>query len=454
MKVVIAGASGFVGKYLLERLSKDPSIQVKPLARSLNPPCDLFSLHDVEKALEGQEQGIYLVHSMLPSSQLSQGNFADYDLILADNFARAAKKNGLKRIIYLGGIIPKELELYPEQLSLHLKSRLEVEDIFRSYDIPVLALRAGIVMGKEGSSFQMLIRLVERLPMMICPAWTRTKSSPIHIVDVVESFYTALKNPSASGTYDLEGGGSISYFEMLQRCAKKINKKRVFLDVPFFSPKLSKLWVRSITGAPPSLVNPLIESLKHNMAPDQEKIYKIPNWKYKTFDESIDEMIIDNKLNSGQSPKAYKNVSKLNREGLVQSVQRFRLPAGKSAEWASKEYVTWLNETHKGLIQVKTDGDKTRFYLFGTKTIMLELTLSPDSSFDDRILFYISGGILNNSTKKGRFEFRVTQDKKFLIAAIHDFRPKLPWYLYKYSQALMHARVMKQFGEYINKNEN
>jgi len=454
MKVVIAGASGFVGKNLVARLSKDKSLEIKSLARSLKPPCDLFSLLEVERALEGQEQGIYLVHSMLPSSQLSQGNFADYDLILADNFARAAKKHGLKRIIYLGGIIPKELEKHPEELSLHLKSRLEVEELFRSYDIPVLALRAGIVMGAEGSSFQMLLRLVERLPMMVCPAWTHTKSSPIHIDDVVESFYTALSSPATLGTFDLEGAQSISYLEMLQTCAKKFEKNRLFLNVPFFSPKLSKLWVRLITGAPKSLVSPLIDSLKHEMAPDQSKIFKIPHWKYKTFDESIDEIIVEKNSQRADTPKAYLRASPASREGVVQSVQRFPLPVGKSAEWASREYVSWLNEHLKHLIKVKTEGDKTRFYLLGSSTLLLELTLSPDRSFDERILFYISGGILNNSSKKGRLEFRVTHDKKFLITAIHDFRPKLPWYLYKYSQAIMHARVMRQFGEYINSNSH
>ena len=450
MKIVIAGASGFVGKALVSRLSKDPNMEVRSIARSLDPPCDLFSLLDVEKALVGQEQGIYLVHSMLPSSQLSQGSFADYDLILADNFARAAKKCGLKRIIYLGGIIPKALEEHPESLSLHLRSRLEVENVFRSYGIPVLALRAGIILGQDGSSFQMLIRLVDRLPMMVCPAWTRTKSSPIHLDDVVESFYTALKNPDLAGAFDLAGSQSISYLGMLQNCAKKFHKHRLFLDVPVFSPKFSKLWVRLITGAPPSLVNPLIESLKHEMAPDQTKLFKIPNWRCKSFDESVDEFVLERQKGPMASPKAYKDGSRLNREGLVQTVQRFPLPPGKNAEWASKEYVSWLNNHLKGFIQVKTEADKTRFYLFGSSTILLELTLSPDRSFEERILFYITAGVLNKSNKRGRLEFRVTHDHKFLITAIHDYRPRLPWYLYKYSQALMHARVMKQFGAYIN----
>ncbi len=450
MKVVIAGASGFVGQKLVERLGLDSAIKLRSLARSLDPPCDLFSLLEVERALEGQEQGIYLVHSMLPSSQLSQGNFADYDLILADNFARAAKNKGLKRILYLGGIIPQALEKNPDALSLHLKSRLEVEEIFRSYGIPVLALRASIVMGKEGSSFQMLVRLVKRLPVMVCPAWTHTPSSPIHVDDVVESFHWSLTRPELTGSFDLAGPQSISYLEMLQACAKKFNKKRFFLNIPFFSPKLSKLWVRLITGAPRNLVSPLIESLKHEMTPNPEKIFKIPNWKLKTFDESLSELKLNDKIPALEKPKAYKKNLRLNREGLVQSVQRFPLPAGMTAEEASKEYVRWLNNHFNGLLNVRTEHDKTRFYLLNTSLVFLELTLSPDRSFDERKLFYITGGMLNNSSQKGRLEFRVTHDKKFLITAIHDFRPKLPWFIYKFTQAKIHARVMRQFGEFLN----
>lgn len=394
MKVVIAGASGFVGTVLVERLRQDPSLEVRSLARSVKPSCDLFSLLDVEEALKGQEQAIYLVHSMLPSSHLSQGNFADYDLILADNFARAAKKNGLQRILYLGGILPSQSQNSPLDLSLHLKSRLEVEEIFKSYNIPVLALRAGIVMGKEGSSFQMLMRLVQRLSVMICPAWTRRKSSPIHVRDVAESFYYALQNPHLNGAFDLGSGELLSYLEMLQSCSKKMHKKRLFIDVPFFSPTLSKLWVRVVTGAPKALVYPLVDSLRHDMSPDPSKLLKIPDWKYTSFNETLDEIVAGLSANSKLPlPSAYTATVPTERFHVVQSVQRHRLPSGKTAEWASQEYVRWLNAESVGLIRVHTKDKKTSFYALGTRLKLLELTMSEDRSSNERVLFYITGGI-------------------------------------------------------------
>ncbi len=464
MKVVVAGASGFVGKELIKRLQEDSSLEIRALGRSLKNAktgqletmhCDLFSLLDVERALEGQDVAIYLVHSMLPSSQLSQGRFEDYDLIIADNFARAAKKQNIKRVVYLGGIIPKGKDSHPEELSLHLRSRLEVEEVFNSYEVPLLALRAGMIMGKEGSSFQMLLRLVQRLPFMICPAWTRSRSSPIHVRDVAESFYYVIKDKNLFGSFDLENGQSISYFEMLQRCAEKLHKKRLFLDVRYFSPKLSKFWVSFITGAPKILVYPLVDSLQHDMSPDPTHALRIPNWKYITYDEALEEVIqqLDENSDLLEEPKAYKNPLPEAHQRIVQSVQRHPLPQGKSAEWASQEYVKWLNANFRGLVFVHTEGDISRFYIAGTHKVLLELTISRDRSSEDRILFYITGGLLAQETKRGRLEFRVTHDGKNLITAIHDYRPRLPWYLYKYSQALMHASVMKRFGEYLQKQQ-
>ncbi|MEZ4815024.1 MAG: NAD(P)H-binding protein [Bdellovibrionota bacterium] len=462
MKVVVAGASGFVGKHLIERLLKNTDLEIRALGRSLNNAkigaletmhCDLFSLLDVEKALEGQDIAIYLVHSMLPSSQLSQGSFEDYDLIIADNFARAARKKNIKKVIYLGGIIPEGKDSHPEELSLHLRSRLEVEEIFKSYKIPLLALRAGMVMGKEGSSFQMLLRLVQRLPFMLCPAWTRSRSSPIHVVDVAESFAYVLQQETLLGAYDLDNGQSISYLEMLERCAEKLHKKRFFLDVKYFSPKLSKFWVSLITGAPKDLVYPLVESLLYDMSPNPAQTLRIPDWKYVTYDEALNEVLLELDENADRlsEPKAYKSSISEEHLRVVQSVQRHHLPPGKSAEWASQEYIKWLNANFKGLITVETQGNTTKFYLAGSHKALLELSVSKERSSDDRILFYITGGLLARETKRGRLEFRVTPDGKNLITAIHDYRPRLPWYLYKYSQAIMHASVMKRFGEYLQK---
>jgi hypothetical protein len=328
-----------------------------------------------------------------------------------------------------------------------------VEEIFKSYDIPLVSLRAGMIMGKEGSSFQMLLRLVQRLPVMICPAWTLSPSSPIHVKDVAESIFHALMDPKLEGSFDLQNGQNISYLDMLNKCAKKMHKRRFFFKVPFVSPKFSKLWIRLITGAPKNLVYPLVESLEHDMSPNPQHFLKIPNWKYKTFDDTLNELPQEEtgEFKLLDEPKAYKKPVADKHMRIVQSVQRLHLPPNKNAEWASQEYVHWLNKNFRGLIQARTEGEITKFTILGLPIVLLQLTMSKKRSSEDRVLFYITGGILSKNAEKGRLEFRVTPDKKNLITAIHGFRPRLPWYIYKYTQALLHASVMKRFGNSLQK---
>ena len=134
MKITVAGASGFVGRNLIDKLIE--VYDVNGLSRTKKEPSpnlnwvqtDLFSYTCTQKALEGTDIAIYLVHSMLPSSRLFQGSFQDTDLLLADNFAKACKRNGVKQVIYLGGLVPESGE------SKHLVSRKEVEDVFKASD--------------------------------------------------------------------------------------------------------------------------------------------------------------------------------------------------------------------------------------------------------------------------------------------------------------------------------
>jgi hypothetical protein len=120
---------------------------------------------------------------MGPTAHLDQGTFADYDLILADNFSRAMITVGLKQLIYLGGLIPNS-----ERMSLHLQSRMEVEETFRQYKLPTTVFRAGLILGEAGSSFQILLKLVKRLPVMVCPHWTQTLTTPVDLATVLTAF--------------------------------------------------------------------------------------------------------------------------------------------------------------------------------------------------------------------------------------------------------------------------
>ncbi|HJL27639.1 MAG TPA: NAD(P)H-binding protein [Polyangiaceae bacterium LLY-WYZ-15_(1-7)] len=149
--LALAGASGFVGSALRRALADEYRLVGLSRRPRRSPDtewrvCDLYSLLDVEQALAGCDVALYLVHSMLPSARLTQGSFADLDLVLADNFARAAAKAGVKHIVYLGGLVP---DLPEAELSAHLRSRLEVERALGAHGVPVTALRAGRSSARE-----------------------------------------------------------------------------------------------------------------------------------------------------------------------------------------------------------------------------------------------------------------------------------------------------------------
>ena len=238
--IAVAGGSGFVGSHLRRKLSSE--FRFRALTRSTNiannkknnstewVKCDLYSLPRVSKALKGCNYGIYLVHSMAPSSRLLQGNFEDLDLLLADNFIRAAEEAGLEHVIYLSGLMPDDTK---ENLSSHLKSRLEVESVLKSRNIRVTVLRAGIIFGPGGSSFSILINLVRRLPIMIFPSWTHSMTQSIDINDVCRAFKITLKEKRFQGNiYDLNGHEPMSYIDLVHRVGNKLGRSFISFSIP------------------------------------------------------------------------------------------------------------------------------------------------------------------------------------------------------------------------------
>ena len=190
MRIAVAGSSGFVGARFIEHLVLETNCQIAALSRGgaalahervEGISADFFSLSSAESALKGCSVAFYFLHSMIPSNRLSQGSFEDFDFILADNFARAAMLCGVKKIVYVGGIVDDNAE----NISQHLRSRLEVEQVLGSYGIPLTTIRCSHVIGAEGSSFQILTKLVSRLPSMLLPSWCDTQCQPVAIDDLV-----------------------------------------------------------------------------------------------------------------------------------------------------------------------------------------------------------------------------------------------------------------------------
>ncbi len=450
--IVIAGASGYIGKEIIARLlDKFPHAQITALSRSQQKSdntrviwksCDLFSLKSLELAIPKKvDLALYLVHSMGPTAQLDQGSFADYDLLLADNFSRIIKTRQIKQLIYLGGLIPDK-----EKLSLHLQSRLEVEEIFSEHRLPATIFRAGLILGEAGSSFQILTKLVKRLPIMICPAWTQTLTTPVDLETVLSSLTLASFDLShVNKIYDLAGCAPLTYMEMMQLTAQEIGLKRKFLSVPFFTPTLSRLWVSLITNSSKDLVYPLIESLEHPMLARPKNLFSNQHLN-RTYSDLLKNISFTSKQGNFFLP------FKIQRK-TVRSVQRIELPEGKNAKWVKEQYIEWLPNLLAPLIRVKQINQMTIFSLFSNYFKLLELQLSEERSNNDRQLLYISNGLLVSKKNQGRLEFRVVLNRKYIIAAIHDFTPALPWYVYKYTQAKLHLWVMKSFSKYINQNK-
>ena len=451
--LVLAGAAGFIGQALATALHA--RFRVVGLSRSARRAdahvdeyrrCDLFNLREADAGLAGADYAVYLVHSMMPSARLTQGSFADMDLICADNFARAAKRAGVRQIVYLGGLIPAA-QTQRGPLSAHLRSRLEVERTLGRYGTPVTALRAGIILGAHGSSFQILLRLVRRLPLMVLPAWTQTRTQPVALADVVALLSFVVGQRACFGrSFDVGTPETVSYAELMTRLAAQLGRPLKALPVPLISPKLSRLWISLVTGAPRALVEPLIESLRHEMVARDHALATLAGRAPTPLDAALGQALAD----AGRDqPRAFARAPLVDAP-LVRSVQRMRLPAGRDAAWAAGEYARWLPRGLRGLIRVDVDnGGTCRFFLAGVGLELLVLRPAPERSSPDRQLYFIDGGRLAHLPQRGRFELRQLFDGRTLMTAIHDYQPRLPWALYVGSQALVHRWVMWAFARHL-----
>jgi len=462
--VAVAGASGFVGTHLRDFLKDD--FRFRALTRSAsvveqNPGadttdwrhCDLYSLPKVTEALAGCDLGFYLVHSMAPSSRLVQGSFEDTDLLLADNFIRAAEAGGIKHVVYLSGLIPNT----DEPLSPHLRSRLEVENVLRSRTVKVTVLRAGLIFGPGGSSFSLLINLVRRLPIMLLPAWVRSKTHSIDIENVCQAFELCMQEPELAGaTYDLGGHYPMTYREMISQTAELLGKKARFVNFPYNCFGLSKHWVAVFGDVPPALVGPLQESLQHDLEAQPSALSARLKDKFVSFEASFRKSV-DAEGMPKPNPRSSTQASDrkyIKEARRVRSVQRMPLPTGWSAQKITTEYGEWLSRRFGGLINATKDAEAVvRFEALGGRFVLLELTPTPYSlGSQRRCAFYISGGRLSRDVDPpGRLEFRLFPEQGCLIASIHGFAPTLPWWIYANTQARIHLRVMRAFGRYLER---
>jgi uncharacterized protein YbjT (DUF2867 family) len=289
---LVTGATGYVGARLLRRLAGEGRA-VRGLARRPEGvealdgaeavPGDLVSGAGLARALDGVTTAYYLVHSM----EAATGNgdpFADRDRTAADRFAGAAADAGVERIVYLGGIEP------PATQSAHLRSRLEVERILLDAVPGSTALRASIVVGAGSSSFRILVRLVERMRVLLLPAWRGNRTQPIAERDVIEYLARTPDVPAAAGrSLDIAGPDTLTYAEMLERIADAMGVGRLPLGLGASLTPPAAAVVAAVTGQPLELVRPLMESLESDLLPrDAGEAPRIYGLRPLRFDRAVE----------------------------------------------------------------------------------------------------------------------------------------------------------------------
>ncbi|MFD7556635.1 SDR family oxidoreductase [Streptomyces sp. NPDC059835] len=272
LSCLVTGASGYIGGRLVPELL-DVGHRVRCLARSPerlrgHPWAgrvetvrgDVTDAAGTAAALEGIDVAYYLVHSLNTGPR-----FEERDRDAARTFAEAAQAAGVRRIVYLGGLVPADEPAHA--LSPHLRSRAEVGEIFLDGPVPATVLRAAVVIGSGSASFEMLRYLTERLPAMVTPSWVGTRVQPIAVRDVLRYLVGSARMPAeVNRTFDIGGPDVMTYEQMMRRYAEVAElPPRLILRVPMLTPRLSSLWIGLVTPVPRALARPLAESLRHEV---------------------------------------------------------------------------------------------------------------------------------------------------------------------------------------------
>jgi uncharacterized protein YbjT (DUF2867 family) len=283
--VLVTGATGFIGRRLVPALVEDGH-DVRAMTRHPESydgegepvGADVSDPASLEPALEGVDVAIYLVHS------LDDPDFERKDAQAARNFSAAAAAAGVKQIVYMGGLGDDD-----DDLSAHLRSRREVEHLLGEDGVPVTVLRAAIVVGHGGISWEITRQLVKNLPAMVVPKWVHTRTQPIALDDVVRYIVGVVGNEEALGrVFEIGGTEKLTYLEMMRVAAESMNGRAIpIVTVPVLTPRLSSYWLALVTDVDATTGRNLIDSMSHEVVVKDTSIRDVVPGEPLSYRESV-----------------------------------------------------------------------------------------------------------------------------------------------------------------------
>jgi uncharacterized protein YbjT (DUF2867 family) len=287
-RVLVFGATGYIGAHLVPRLLREGcAVRASGRNRKVLEARDWPGVEMVEAdalqpetlpgVLAGVDTAYYLVHSMAAGQ-----DFGRLDLQAADNFAAAADQAGVRRIVYLGGLVPDDAD------SEHLVSRRETGERLRAGRVPVTEIRAGIIVGPGSAAYEVVRDLVNHLPLMLTPRWVRSKSSPIALDNLLEYLVrVAWLDEAASKVLDAAGPDYISYEDVMRLYGEAVGKRPLIVPVPVLSPTLSARWLGLVTAVPSNIARALIGGLKHDLPADDAELRRLVPQRLLSFREAV-----------------------------------------------------------------------------------------------------------------------------------------------------------------------